>query len=95
MPRPKKVVAPKAKSAEDYVIEFAIGSDVYTGEGSTMLEALNQIKPKRYMGLCKVTATVGGRVSKLPIKLVPTNMRRLFEKPIEMAMFAKRLQTLL
>lgn len=86
-----KTEKPKGKC----VVKFSIAGEVYTGHGATILEALKEIKPRRYMGLCKVEATVGDKTSKIPITLVPTKMKRLFEKPLEMELFAKRLEVLL
>lgn len=85
----------KATSTPSVSVKFSIGSDVYTGKGKTLLDALKQIKPRKYMGICKVEATIGNKVSRLPLRLVPTRMKRLFEKPIELELLAKRLQTLL
>lgn len=85
----------KVESEKAVTVKFSIANETYTGTGDTILEALQEIKPRRYMGLCKVEATVNGRVSKIPITLVPTRMKRMFEKPVELALFAKRLQTLL
>lgn len=91
MARTKK----KVDSEKAVTVKFTIANETYTGSGNTILEALQEIKPKRYMGLCKVEATVGERTSKIPLTLVPTKMKRMFEKPVELALFAKKLQTLL
>ena len=76
-------------------IELNIGSDTYKGKGETLLEALQSIHPKRYVGFGTVRAVIDGRASKAPLRLVPVKLQRIFEKPIEMELFAKRLATIL
>ena len=78
-----------------YSVTFNIGADSYKGKGETFYEALCQVKPKSFKGLCHVVAEHKGKVTKLPIKVYPTKLERLFSKPIELELFAKRLATLL
>jgi len=94
MARPKKVISDVTKEHKVSLV-FSIGPDKYTARGNSVLEALQQIKPKGFMGICSVEAEVGGKHSKLPLKLVPVNLRRIFEKPIELALLAKRVEVLL
>lgn len=97
MARPKKVKSFLVKKVHDdeTTVKFTIGADTYEKSGKSILEALQKIKPKSFMGIAKVETTVNGKSSKIPLRLVPTKMMRLFAKPIEMELFAKRLQTLL
>lgn len=96
MKKPSKVTKPvKNEAVGAFSVKFSIGSDVYTANGDTLLEALQKIKPAKYSGLTKVEATVNGKTSRIPITLTPLRMRRFFEKPVELAIFAKRLNTLL
>ncbi len=90
-------MAPKKTKEVPVHISLAIGSDVHEGSGENILDALVQIKrPTDYgKGLGQITVIVNGHVSKLPIKLVPIKMQRIFEKPVEMELFAKRVQTLI
>ncbi len=92
MARPKKT---PVKEEGKYQVKFSIGPDVYNVRGDSILDALKKIKPTRYKGIAKIEATTGGKVSSLPLKLFPTKLMRLFAKPIELELFAKRLQTLL
>lgn len=89
---------PKKKTkvvSQNCSVVFSIGSDVYTGVGETVLEALKTIKPKNYLGEVRVSATISGKTASVPFRAVPLQLRRVFEKPIEMELFAKRLQVLL
>lgn len=96
MAKPKTVKSDvKTKVESPYVISFSVGGDTYTAEGATILEALQKIKPKKYLGICKVEAMRDGKKSRVPLKLVPITMRRIFEKPLELELLAKRLTVLL
>lgn len=94
MARPKsvKTVTP---IESPYTVSFSVGGDTYTAEGATILEALQKIKPKKYIGICKVEAVRDGKKSRVPLKLVPITMKRIFEKPLELAILAKKLTVLL
>lgn len=96
MQKPTKVTkSAKKETLGAFSVKFSIGPDVYTATGDSLLDALQKIKPKKYSGLTKVEATVNGKTSRIPITLTPLRMRRFFEKPVELAIFAKRLNTLL
>ena len=72
MAKPKTVKSDvKTKVESPYVISFSVGGDTYTAEGATILEALQKIKPKKYLGICKVEAMRDGKKSRVPLKLVP------------------------
>ena len=91
MGRPRKIKVENAPVS----ISFSIGANTYLSEGETIFAALSKIKPVNYIGFGKLIVTTDGKTSHVPIKLVPTKLKRLFEKPVEMAMFAKRIKTLL
>ena len=76
-------------------LSFQIGKDTYKAEGKDVLACLKKIKPKSYMGMGKLQVIDGKKSSALPIAIVPLKMERIFTKPLEMEMFAKRIQTLL
>jgi hypothetical protein len=78
-----------------YKIELNIGKNTYKTSGKTLLEALQKVKPKDYIGWGNILVTHGGKESKIPLKLVPAKLKVLFEKDIEMQLFAKRLSTLI
>lgn len=76
-------------------LKFTIGQDVYEADADTILDALKQIKPTRYLGFGSVTVTEDGKTHEVPIKLVPVKLQRIFEKDYEMELFAKRISVLL
>jgi hypothetical protein len=93
MAKAKKSVG--VSDTDTYDVTFHIGPDKYEASGDSVLSALQKIQPKKFMGICKVEVTHKGKHSRLPISLVPTQLVRVFAKPIELALLAKRLNTLL
>lgn len=81
---------------EEYDIQVNVAGKVYRTFGKTILEGLAKLKPD-YFGKGYATFEVGykGRKSKVPIKVFPIKLQRIFTKPDELSMFAKRLQILL
>lgn len=78
-----------------YKVVFQIGKDTYKGSGATLVAALKKIKPKNFIGFGTIRVTVDGKESKLPVRLVPVKLERLFSKDIELRLFAKRIETLI
>ncbi len=78
-----------------YSVTFTIGVDTHTGEGASILEALQAVKPTNYRGLAKIMVTENGVAHDIPIKLTPIFLQRLFARPIDLELFAKRLSVLL
>lgn len=95
----KKSVAQSKKKDQDIqeecYVKVQIAGKTYEATGTTLLEALEKIHPTSYLGLGKIEAHKGGKRMKFPLTLVPLRMRRFFERPIERALFAKRLEILL
>jgi len=94
MGKPK---APKKLSSDktDYSVSLLLDGKEYKASALTIFEALGKLKPVSKKGVGIVLVTYKGKLSKIPIKINPTNLSRLFAKPVDRAMFAKRLSILL
>jgi len=84
-----------ATQKANFTIKLDIGKNTYKTSGKTLLEALQKVKPKDYIGWGYIEVTTKDKSSKIPIKLVPAKLQRIFEKPIEMELYAKRLTALI
>ena len=72
-------------------VEFQFGEQKVKGSGNTFLNALKKMKkPKNYDG--PVTVKVNG--NELSTMFNPLKVGMIFEDPIEMELFAQRLETL-
>ena len=88
------MATPKEDSA--YFLTFRIGSGVYKAAGASVLEALSSLKPKQFgKGFATLEVLHNGKTSKLPIKIFPTKLERIFSKQWELQLFAKRVATLI
>jgi len=85
----------KQPKQPNYKVKWSIGKEVYNSSGNTLEEAIKKIKPKSYMGVGSIEVSRGEKVSRIPFKMVPIKTQRLFEKPLEQALFIKRLKTLI
>jgi hypothetical protein len=87
----------KAKpKAEGYSVILTIGAEVFSAAGATLLDALNEIKPRGVVkAIGKLEVTNGARALKMPLHLNKTKIERLFYKPLELALFAKRITGML
>jgi len=78
-----------------FKINLNVGDKEYNATGNSIGEALKKINPTFVKGMASVTLEVDGKKSKLPIKINPTKLEIIFKKPVELALFAKRLITLI
>lgn len=88
-----KSPAKKKKKAVQMVI--AIGDNSYRSEGDTVADALAAIKPTSFLGFGSVRVTVDGVESAIPLRINKYKLERIFSNKTDMALFAKRIQTLL
>ena len=79
---------------KNYVLELHDGASVHKGKGVTIYDAFKKIKPFSSKKLVGVRVIYDGKVSNIPIRLVPLKVKRLFGNDIEAQIFAKRLETL-
>jgi len=72
-----------------------IGDKTYKGKGKTLLSALKALKePKDIKALANFETVVDGKLAKIPLRLNPTKVKRLFANGWEMELLAKRLDAL-
>jgi hypothetical protein len=79
------------KFTENYSVSLSLGDKRYESEGETLFEALSGIRPIASKGVGSILVTYKGKTSKVPLKLNPISLTRLFVKPIDRELFAKRL----
>ena len=85
-----------SKKVDLYKLTLSLGAETYTESGKTILECLKKMKPKTNpKAVGKFVCEYKGKESAIPITINRTKMERLFSKPIELEMFAKRLSVLL
>jgi len=77
-----------------YEVTFIDGADKHKGKGVTLYDALRKIEPFTSKRLVNIRVTFNGKVSLVPVRLVPLKLKRLFVNDIEMEIFAKRLDVL-
>ena len=87
----------KNKKNENLLFKLSLALDgkIYQTNGKTIYDALSKIKPVSAKGWGTVEIIYDGRKSKIPLRINPTNLKRMFEKDVDRALFAKRLLTLL
>lgn len=77
-----------------FKVTLDIGGIIYTETGNTILEAITKMHPQVSKQYGSISIEHDGKLSKLPIKMNPTRLQRIFSKQNELSMFAKRLSTL-
>lgn len=89
-------MAKTKKEVQNFQITFTIGNDVYNSSGKDFIEAMSKIKPTNFgKGLGSIYVKTPTSETKIPIKLTSTKMQRIFAKPVDLALFAKKINTLL
>ena len=87
-------MAKNKKISDDFEVVLKIGNDVYTSSGETILHALKEMDPRFSKGIGSMEITYKGTMTRIPIKLTPTKLERIFGRPVDLEIFAKRLNTL-
>jgi len=82
------------KTTKKYTVTLVDGADKHVGKGKDIYEALSKVKPFNSKKLVTVTIEYDGKVSKIPLRLNPLKVRRLFLNETDRQVQAKRLQTL-
>jgi len=91
-----KKSAPKKVKDGLYCVTISVGNDTLTASGDTLLQALQSLLPRDLKkGIGKIMVTCGDKGIKMPLHLTKNKLERLFYKPIELELFAKRLQIML
>lgn len=88
----KAKTTPKKKKLVS--MRFCIGDNEYKSDGETVLEALQNIKPKNYLGYGSVYLTLADKESAIPLRINKYKLERIFSNATDLALFAKRLETL-
>lgn len=85
-----------AKETSPYTLTFKLGDTTQTKKGDTIVSCLRKMKdPKLAKSAGVFLVEYRGQKSKTTVKLNPTQLQRVFAKPLEMDLFAKRLEILL
>ena len=78
-----------------YQITLSLAGSIYFVEGDTLLDALKKITPTSFgKGYAEIMVRYKNKETKVPIKIFPTKLKRIFNNKWEMELFAKRLNTL-
>lgn len=88
---------PKTRAKKvQFKVLLTVGQDVYTVKGPSLLAALSKVQLKNNpRGYATIQIETGERDYKIPIKINPLRLKRIFLKEWELVLFAKRLTTLL
>lgn len=84
------------QKVDKYSVSLTVGNDVFKSTGTTLLEALSKLLPnpaKHGVGIFRVD--YGTKGLKMPMLVNKNKMDRLFAKPVELEIFAKRLGLML
>ncbi len=82
--------------SQPYELSLTLGDKIYKSKGSSIIEALDNIKPmKNIKAIGEIAITYQGKLSKIPIKLLPDKLDMILAKPIDRAVFAKRISVLM
>lgn len=88
-------VKPHTPSSTDFTLSLSVNGKDITKSGNTILDCLNQITPNWGKGIGYIWITYNNKTSKIPIRLTPVKLERLFGREVDRALFAKRLITLM
>jgi hypothetical protein len=87
---------PVKRTPLPYKLEVTIGEKTYKASGKTMYGALKKIKPKDYSKSGGYIKTfVRGKEGGLPLKMPAIKLEQIFEKPVNLELFAKRIEAIL
>ncbi len=78
----------------DYKLTLVDGADRHSGEGESVYEAFSLIKPFTSKKMVNLEVEYKGKLSKIPLKLVPTKIKRIFDNDWERRILSKRIETL-
>lgn len=86
---------PSKKTAKkQYVVSLVDGVDNHVGTGDSIYEALSSVKPFSSKKMVNIVVEFGDLKSKIPLKLNPLKIRRMFMNEMDRRLQAKRLETL-
>ena len=84
------------KKKDEYVLTMTLGVEKFTTKGASILACLKKIKPfKTAKSVGKFELDYKGKHSAIPVTLNRVQVVRIFTKPVELELFAKRLSILL
>ncbi len=70
------------------------GKDEFSGEGGTILEALQKIEIKDIKSVGTFTVIIDKERSEISIRISPMKLKLMFDRPFELEIFAKKLEIL-
>lgn len=78
----------------DYTVTLNIFPDTYSESAPSILEALKKIRPIRWgKGISSINIEHQGKKYQSQLHITPWRWRMIFEKPVNMEFFVKRLKT--
>lgn len=84
----------KISAANEYTVTLNIFPDTYSASASSILECLKKMRPTRWgKGISSISIEHHGKKYESQLHLTPWRWRMIFEKPVNMEFFVKRLKT--
>mgnify|MGYP001602083056 CR=1 FL=1 len=84
------------KNVDEFKIKFTLGNNVYDVSGETIYKALSQIKlEEQTKGIGTFVVEHKGKTSRVPIKIFPAKLNRIFNRQDDLQLFSKRLTFLI
>lgn len=77
-----------------YKVTLVDGADRHSGTGGSVYEAFSKISPFTSKKMVNMEVVLDKKLSKIPLKLIPLKLKRIFNNEWEMRILSKRIETL-
>ncbi len=77
-----------------YKVTLVDGADKHSANGKSVYDAFSKIEPFTSKKMVNMEVELDGKLSKIPLKLIPLKLKRIFNNKWEMEILSKRIETL-